>query len=320
MVVLDSMWTALKRVARGGMVGFWRNAFVSLTSVLVMTVALFMVATTVFNNYSLMVALTELQQKVDISIYFVTTAPEEDIRALKGTLERLPEVAVVTYTSRSKALEDFRARHASDELTLQALEELGDNPLGASLSVRAKETSQYEGIATYLTAQQDTPAGGKPIIDRINYYQNKVAINRLTEIINKTRSDNTLKAILLIVVALFVSFNTIRLVIHNSREEIGVMRLVGASNLYISSPFVISGILQGLIAGALVLLALYPALLFYESVFYPFPFFAEAAGYNKLLFGYFVSNFAKIFFIMVGSGMVIGAISSFLAVRRYLRV
>ena len=301
------------------MVGFWRNAFVSFTSVLVMTVALFMVATTLMNNYSLKVALEELQKKVDINIYFVTSASEEDILKLKKTLADLPEVAEVTYTSRSQALEQFRARHESDELTIQALEELGDNPLGAALSVRARETSQYEGIATYLTAEQEKPANGTPVIDRINYYQNKVAIGRLTEIINKTRSDNSTKAFLLVVVALFVSFNTIRLAIHNSREEIGVMRLVGASNFYISAPFVISGILQGLIAGIMVLLLLYPALIFYESAFYPFPFFAEV-GYDKVLLGYFVSNFAKIFFILVGSGMLIGASSSFIAVRRYLRV
>lgn len=314
------MWTAFKRIVKGGIVGFWRNAFVSFTSVLVMTVALFMVATTIFNNYSLEVALGELQQKVDINIYFVTTAPEEDILALKGLLEGLPEVAEVTYTSRSKALEEFRARHEGDELTIQALEELADNPLPAALSVRAKETSQYEGIATFLSAQQEAPSSGTPTIDHVNYDQNKVAIGGLTKIIDDTRTANSAKAIVLIAIALFVSFNMIRLVIHNSREEIGVMRLVGASNPFISMPFVISGILQGLIAGVLVVLLLYPALVYYESAFYPFPFFAEAAGYDKLLLGYFVNNFAYIFFTLVGSGILIGAVSSFFAVRRYLRV
>ncbi len=314
------MWTAFKRIVKGGVVGFWRNAFVSATSILVMTVALFMVATTLFNNYSLEAALKELQQKVDVNVYFVTDAPEKDILALQHTLEGLPEVAEVSYTSRSTALEEFRARHEGDQLTIQALEQLPDNPLGASLSVRAKETSQYEGINTFLTAQQETPVSGKAIIDHVDYHKNKQAIISLTKIIKDTRSTNAIKAILLVVVALFVSFNTIRLAIHNSREEIGVMRLVGASNLYISAPFVISGILQGLISGILVLLLLYPALIFYETAFYPFPFFAEAAGYDKLLFGYFISNFARIFFILVGSGILIGAVSSFLAVRRYLRV
>ncbi len=313
------MWTAFKRIAKAGAVGFWRNAFVSFSSVLVMTVALFMLATTIFNNHALEVALTELQQKVDINIYFLTTAPEQDVLDLKKLLEGLPQVAEATYTSRSQALEEFRSAHAEDELTIQSLSELGDNPFGASLSVRAKETSQYEGISTYLTAQQDRPTAGTPIIERVNYNQNKVAIGRLTDIINRTRQDNSLKAILLFAVALIVSFNTIRLAIHNSREEIGVMRLVGASNIYISSPFVISGVLQGILSGIFVILLLYPALIFYESAFYPFPFFADA-GYQKLLFNYFVNNFSQIFLILVGSGVLISACSSFLAVRRYLRV
>lgn len=313
------MWTAFKRIVRGGIVGFWRNAFVSFSSVLVMTVALFMVATALFNNYALEVALAELQGKVDINVYFVTGAPEEEILALKDVLEDMPEVAEVTYTSRSQALEEFRTRHQGDELTIRALEELGDNPLGAALSVRAKETSQYEGIAAYLNAQRDNPPSGAAGIDRINYNQNKEAISGLTKIINNTRQANTAKAIILIAIALFVAFNTVRLAIHNSREEIGVMRLVGASNPYIASPFMISGILQGLIAGVFVLLLLYPALIFYENSFYPFPFFAEA-GYGKLLFNYFVTNFPAIFGILVGSGILIGALSSALAVRRYLRV
>lgn len=313
------MWTAIKRIIRAGVIGFWRNAFVSFASVLVMTVALFMVATTMFNNYSLEAALAELQGKVDINMYFVTTAPEEDIMALKKSLEALPEVAEVTYTSREEALEQFRARHEDDELTIQALDELGDNPLGASLSVRARETSQYEGIATFLAAKQQSATPDTAIIDRINYFQNKSAIARLTTIINDTRGNNTLKTVLLVLVAIFVAFNTIRLAIHNSREEIGVMRLVGASNMYISTPFVIAGILQGLVAGILALLIIYPALIFYEGAFYPFPFFEEA-GYQGLLFGYYVSNFAYIFSVIVGSGIAIGAISSFFAVRRYLRI
>lgn len=311
------MKTTLKRIIRAGLVGFGRNTFVSVTSVLVMTVALFMVATTIFNNYSLEAALADLEQKVDINIYFVTTAPEEDILELQSSLEGLPEVAEVTYTSREEALEQFRARHEDDELTIRALEELGENPLGASLSVRARETSQYEGISEFLTARQENSS--EVLIDRVNYFQNKAAITRLTQIIDETRDNNLIKAVLLVILAIFVSFNTIRLAIHNSRDEIGVMRLVGAGNSYISSPFVVAGVIQGIIAGVLVLLLLYPALIFYEGAFYPFPFFDEA-GYDGLLFEYYLSNFAWVFFVMVGSGIAIGAISSYLAVRRYLRI
>ncbi|MCA9363689.1 ABC transporter permease [Candidatus Kaiserbacteria bacterium] len=313
------MFTEFKRIVHSGFVGFWRNAFVTLTSVLVMTVALFMVATTIFSDYSLESALSELQQKVDVNVYFVTTAAEEEVLSLKTSLEALPDVREVVYTSREDALTEFRNRHRNDELTIQALEELGENPLGASLSIRAQETSQYESIAAFLDEQQDNEDPANPRIDRINFFQNKAAIDKLTDIIDQERSKNGTQAIVLVLIAAFVVFNTIRLVIHNAREEIAVMRLVGASNFFISAPFVISGITQGLISSVLVLIVLYPTLLYREEVFYPFPFFGESDT-SQLLFSYFVTDFGHIFLMVVGGGVLIGAIASFLSVRRYLKV
>jgi len=313
------MFTEFKRIVRSGFVGFWRNAFVTLTSVLVMIIALFVIASTIFTNYSLESALADLQQKVDVNVYMVTTADEDAVLTLKSSLEALPDVREVLYTSREEALTQFRERHKDDELTIQALEELGENPLGASLSIRAKETSQYESIAAFLDEQQELENPESPLIDRVNFFQNKAAIDRLTDIIDQERQKNSIETIALVVIAVFVAFNTMRLVIHSSREEISVMRLVGASNVFISSPFIVSGIMQGFIASILVLILLYPALIYNEALFYPFPFFGDG-GVDQLLFTYFVNNFPSTFFIIVGSGIAIGAISSFLAVRRYLRV
>ena len=148
------MWTGFKRIVRSGLVGFWRNAFVSLASIFVITVALFVIGSTILIDQVLGVSLQNIENKVDINVYFVTSAGEGEIESLKTSLEGLPEVAEVTYTSRDQALEEFRERHAGDELTLQALEELGENPLGASLSIRARDTSQYEGIAEFLAERQ----------------------------------------------------------------------------------------------------------------------------------------------------------------------
>ena len=313
------MITTLKRIIRSGFVGFWRNAFVNLTSVLVMTVALFMSATTIFSEHSLETALAELESKVDINVYFVTTADNDKILELKTSLEALPEVREVAYTSREDALIQFRERHKDDEVTIQALEELNENPLGASLSIRAKETSRYESIAKFLEDRRALESAEAPLIDRINFYQNKIAISKLTDIIEEERSNNTLKTTVLLLVAAFVAFNTIRLVIHGSREEISVMRLVGASNFFISAPFVISGIMQGLVASLLVLTLLYPAIMYNESLFYPFPFFADA-GISAMLFDFYVSDFSIIFAKVVGGGVLIGGVSSLIAIRRYLRV
>src|SRR5690606_3265126 len=136
--------------------------------------------------------------------------------------------AEVRYISRNEALETFRQRHEGDELTIQALDELGDNPLGASLAIRAKETSQYEGIASFLDQQQDVSNPDSIIIDRVNYYDNKAAIDKLTSIVEAVEQFGYITMIVLVAASVLITFNTIRLAIYTAREEISVMRLVGA--------------------------------------------------------------------------------------------
>ncbi len=313
------MFVALKRILRSGFVGFWRNAFVSFTSIIVMVVALFVIASTLFNSYSLESALLDFQNRVDINLYFVVDASTEQINALKAEIESLPEVQSVTLTTREQALAEFRERHRNDELILQGLEQLGENPLGASLAIRARETQQYEGIATFLNERQAKETVANPLIDRVNYQKNKDAIDRLTNLIETERRQNEIISLVLVIIAAFVMFNTVKLAIYNSREEIAVMRLVGASNYYITMPFVIIGVMQGLIAGILVLLLLYPALMWDETLFYPFPFF-NSSDVQEFLLSYFVSDFVTIAVVIVGGGILISAVSSFLAVRKYLHV
>ena len=137
----------------------------------------------VFIGAILNLTMDELRDKVDVNVYFVTTAEEEDILALKTKIEALPEVKFVGYTSREQALENFKIQHENDQITLQALEELDDNPLGASLNIRANEPSQYEGIANFLNEENILSKEGHKIIDKINYFQNRVAIDKLSRII-----------------------------------------------------------------------------------------------------------------------------------------
>src|SRR4051812_30192120 len=137
-------WTKLKRIIRAGFFSFWRNGFVSLSSILVMMVTLFVIGMTMFSGVILRSTLDQIKDKVDINVYFVTGAAENDILAMKQKLEQLPEVkSPVGYVSREAALADFKKRHENDEFTLQALDELGENPLGAALNIKAKDPSQY---------------------------------------------------------------------------------------------------------------------------------------------------------------------------------
>jgi cell division transport system permease protein len=316
-------WLRLKRVLRWGFVSFWRNGFVSLSSVLVMFVTLFVIGSLIFSNALLNDSLQEIREKVDVNVYFNLDAPEDSILDLRSSLERLPEVAFVEYVSREQALQNFRDRHQNDELILQALDELADNPLGAILNIKAKEPSQYEGIANFLQSDSALSVGEESIIDKINYFQNKEAIEKIDDIINSSQKSNLSITIFLVLVSIIVTFNTIRLAIYTAKEEISVMKLVGASNMRVRAPFVIEGVIYGVASGIIVMILFYPITFWLGPIFYPFSFFSNVAIGGSLgglnLFDYYVDNFASIFSLIMVSGAVIGAISSFLAVRKYLK-
>lgn len=307
------LWTNIKRIIKSGFVSFWRNSAVSFASILVMTMTLFVLGSVLFAGAVLDASLNQIRDKVDINVYFVTEAPEEDILALKGSIEALPEVAFVEYVSREGALERFRVRHEGDQLTLQALDELGENPLGANLNIKAKETSQYEGIAEFLKSESVlSTADEKPIIDKVNYSKNKRAIDKLTEIIDSSETFSFIMIAILVIASIIITFNTIRLAIYTSKDEISVMKLVGASNSYIRGPFVFEGIMYGIVSAIITLI-----------IFYPFTIWLGPLTENFFsdinLFDYYIDNFSKIFFIILGSGVLLGAISSYLAVSRYLK-
>jgi cell division transport system permease protein len=303
----------IRRVLVNGAKNFARSGSVTAATVLIMTVTLAIIGLLIFLSAILSNTLVAIKDKVDVNVYFVTTAAEGDIIALQNTIADLPQVASVTYTTREEALVAFKARHANDELTLQALEELGDNPLGASLSIKATDPEEYEGIVNFLSENPAIGPDGASIIDRVNYFQNKVVIDRLTGAIRATEQAGALIVLLFALASIVIAFATVRLAIYTAREEIGVMRLMGASNGYIRGPFIVAGILAGVVASVIVLI-----------LFYPLSWYAGNAlaswlgGFN--LFAYYTSHFPLFFAILTGSGFLLGAIASWFAVRRYLRV
>src|SRR5690242_15193134 len=142
--------TLLTRVIKAGFLNFKRNGLVSWAAILIVTITLSVITALILLQAVLHSSLDQIKNKVDVSIYFTVDAPEDKILALKDSLEKLPEVAEVTYTSSSEALALFRERHSNDYPTIQALDEIGRNPLGAYLNVKAKEVSEYENIANFL--------------------------------------------------------------------------------------------------------------------------------------------------------------------------
>ncbi|MBI3888862.1 FtsX-like permease family protein [Candidatus Nomurabacteria bacterium] len=302
--------TTLRRIIKGGFLNFKRGGIVSWAAVLVVTITLSVITLIIFLQAVLHFSLSQIKDKVDVTIYFTTSAPEDKILALKSSLEQLPEVANVSYTSAAQALQLFRDRHQNDYPTIQALDEIGANPLGGYLNVKAKEVSEYESIANFMKSDNALVLGSASIVDKVNYYQNKLVIDRLNTIIGGAQRLGFLLTFVLVIISIIITFNTIRLAIFISKEEIGVMRLVGASKMHVRGPFMTEGVIYGIVATLITMF-----------IFWPIGFWlgknmTDFLGIN--LYNYYLSNFFQIFAIILLSGILLGVISSLLAVRRYL--
>lgn len=302
--------TSFKRIIKAGFLNFRRSGLVSWAAVLVVTITLSVITAIILLQAVLHFSLSQIKDKVDVTIYFTANAPEENILLLESSLEQLPEVEDVSYTSAEEALRTFRERHSSDYPTIQALDELSGNPLGASLNVKAKEVSQYENIANFMKSDGPRVLGSASYIDKVNYYQNKVIIDRLNGIIAGGQKLGFLITLVLVIISIVITFNTIRLTIFISKEEIGVMRLVGASKMHVRGPFMIEGAIYGLIATLITLFLFLPATVWLGRNM------TEFLGIN--MYDYYISNILQIATILVLSGIILGIISSFLAVRKYL--
>lgn len=302
------MFTALSRIIKYGLQGFWRNGWLSTTTILIMVLALLVFESLIIFNILTETARQSVQDKIDISVYFKLDAPEDDILKIKNSLETLSEVKSVEYISRDKAMVIFQERHKDEELISQALNELEENPLAASLNVKANNPEEYSAIAGHL--DNDSL---KNSISKVTYAQNAVVIDRLTKIINVSKKAALILTIFLAFIAAVGTFNTIRLAIYSNREEIGILRLVGASNLFVRGPYMVEGVIYGLIAALLSVLILAPIVYFaapYIEIF--------VSGSN--LWDYFISNLAKLFGYQMIFGVALGGVSSFIAIRKYLKI
>jgi cell division transport system permease protein len=308
------MKTALtRRIISAGLTGFYRNRTVSLSSIFILTITLSIITAFYLFHAIFTYTLDQVREKVDVRVYFTVDATEEQIADVKAKLLGLTQVKSVTYTSREDALADFKEKHSGDQLTLQALDELGTNPFGASLSVVAKDTSQYEAIASQLSSGTGLLGDSATAVDKINYYQLKDSIDKLNNIIGWTNNVGFWLSLIFILMSCMIVYNTIRLAIFVYRDEIAVMKLVGASNMFIRGPFIVESVLYAIVATVITLIIYFPATIWVTK---KTVFFFEGLNIHQ----YFVHNIFQLTGLLLLSGVVLAVISSFLAVRKYLKV
>ncbi len=315
--------TTTKRILRSGFINYWRNGFLSFAAIVVITLSLCSFGALILASAFGKTLLMEVRDKVDINVYFTLTTQGPDIIALQNDIKALPQVATTTYISRDQALVDFKTRWKDNTLIMQGLDEIGTNPFPASLNIKAKDPAQYGNIAAYLKEKNPLDASGAPIVDKVNYEDNKLIINRLSAIIPTTEKAGSIVATIFLVVAIIVVWNTIRLIIYSARDEISVMKLVGASNTFVRGPFVVSGVMYGVTSAVITLIILGVCSYWGDRLILRFVGVDIASNFALMVnvfSAYFFKNFGQIFLIIMSSGIVLGGVSSYVAARRYLRV
>jgi len=219
----------------------------------------------------------------------------------------MPEVKLVEYVSKDKALEIFKEKHKDDETISKALEQIAQNPLLASLNIKAENPEEYSVIASYLNNKSI-----EPFIDNVSYGQNATVIKRLSEILKTAKRGGISVTIFMSLLAILITFNTIRLAIYSSRESITIMRLVGGANYFVRGPFLVEAVLYGVFATIITMIIVFPTLYFiapYSRVLVP----------ELDLWSFFMDHLFILFVYLLSFGIGLGIVSSFFATGRYLK-
>ena len=302
------MKKSLQRIFQVGWTNFKRNSYLSMGTTGVMVLVLFLFSGLMSLNYLSSQVVLGLEEKVDISVYFKNDASEEEIAKVKNDLELLGTVKNVEYVSKDQALSEFKERHAGATLVQDSLAELDENPLQASLNVKAEDSSQYASIVTFLEGNKF-----RSLVDKINFYENEQVIKRVLSISGGLRNWGFLLTMALALIAVLVTFNTVRLTIYSQKQEIEIMRLVGGSNWHIKAPYLVEGGMYGTLAAVIVVIIFYPVAYFVSPKI-------ETLMPGVSLISYFVSNIFQFVPLVFFIGILLGVTSSFVAIRRFLKI
>jgi len=297
------------RIIKFGLQDIYRNIWLSVVTIIILILALFSINMLLTVSVISDTAITAIKEKIDISLYLKADAAEEEIIALKAELSNLEQVKDITYISKAEALEFFREKNKDNPEILQALRELGRNPLTPSLVITPKSTDLTDSLISELNKQDSE------LIDSRNFTDHKLLLSKINNITDKVKEVGMIVSIIFILTTLLVVYNSIRVAIYTHRKEIGIMRLVGASDWFIYMPFFLSGIIYALVGILAIILIFYPFLGLLQPYLEAF-----FSGYDINILSYFNSNFIFIFGIEFLGIALINVLASLIAIRKYARV
>lgn len=301
----------LWRVMHAGMRNFLRNAWLSTAATAVMTITLTIIVISFISNSALTSTIKGVTDKIDISLYLNDSVTPSQLQAFEQALSADPNVASVSYLSKADALTNYQRQISSNKQLLEGLQ-LAGNPLPASLQVKAKNPRHLDSIIS-VTDEPQYHALLDPTAPPSYSGQNKDTINRIVSVSNFFKSSELIASLLFVIISTLIIFNTIRMAIFTRRDEIEIMKLVGATKWFIRGPFIFEAAMYGIIAALIAVVLSYIILL---------------GGGPKLgsyinvasTINFFRSYPLLIIFSELVVGVCIGAFSSLLALSRYLKL
>ncbi|MBD3251687.1 FtsX-like permease family protein [Candidatus Uhrbacteria bacterium] len=297
------------RVFKAAVQNIFRNAWLGIATVIVLVMALTSVNLLVGVNALIQNAVVILEEKIDVTVFFTPDADEAQTVQAKFFIADLPQVRSAELMTKEETLANFRERHVNNPEILEALDELDGNPFGATLKIKARHSSEYPFIIEALKNPQFGDA-----IEKKTYDDHSEAINRVEQLGESSRAFGMALIAVFALIGILIVYNTIRVAIYTQREEIGIMRLVGASSLFVRAPFVVQGIILAVIA-----LLISAGLLAVGVVWIEPSLVSLYDGGSPGLVDYFRKEWLTLLIIEGGSiGLLVG-LTSWAAAGKYLR-
>jgi len=301
--------TKFFRIVKFAWQNLGRNLWLTIMTVVVLSVTLFSVNVLLAMNVVTGAVAHSLENRIDVSVYVKAGATDDEKNSLRSYLVGLPQTADVKTVSPEDALAAFRLRHADDPEVLKALDEVGENPLGATYVVTAKSLDQYPAIIAAL----DHPAY-RDLITEKNFEDYSTLISKVRDIRDRVSGFGIALLIVFALLAMVVMVNVVRVAIFTHKEEIGIMKLVGANGSFIRGPYLIESVILSFLALVIASAGIAAA------AYFGSPYLSSFLGTDPGLVSFFAGNAAVIalseFFALV---FLTGAASSY-AVGRYMKV
>ena len=304
------MFVTLYRVVKFAFQNFFRNAWLSVATVTVLVLTLVSVNMLLVLNVLGKVAITTVRSKIDVSVHFRPDVEDSRVQSVKIFLLSLPEVKDVQYISPAEALQRFNEDYRADTGVIESLGEVGTNPFGATLVVQAHNLEDYPKVMGLL----DDPLYAS-LIEAKDYDDRQTMIARVEAISTKLEAFGIGVSGVFGLITLLIVWNTIRVSIYTRKEEIGIMRLVGASDGFIRAPFYVEALLWSVLAFVMCAAVVAPALRFSQ------PYLQDFFGTGAVdLAGFYAANWPAIVAFEFGSIALMGLVTSKMATAKYLKV